>query len=735
MATQPWEYRVRAVNRAGEGVYSNPIAVVQRSDITTPKRPERLSITQSQSMDPDHNSGRTGLTLMWDKSTAQLQNDTPEDIDATAYRIEYSTTGPAEGGYNWRELEATVTAEANADRQSHTDGYIMFEDTEGTNPFLLGGQTRHYRVFAFQTPAQMSWPSVQKSGTTAKPLQPGASTALVAVGTGHTTIALTWMPPTEDVEGGDDVVIDNYVIQTWDADRRRWEEHKTTGGGGSSFTDEGLEPGETVKYRVSAVNSASSRAQYQWSNEAEATTVPLALPNEPGGLAVEGYGQNSIKLCWNSQAVRPEDAPVTSYLIEYSPDGKDGTWLKLADLTTADDDGNVHTIYTDSHQLEAGDTRHYRVFAINLRGQSDQSDTDSAATAAAMAPGAPTATLGTVTDTEINFSWTAASDGGSAVTGWIVEKAYGGSFLNEMRTNTDAFTHAQTWWDGLDCPAMVAAVMDDGTADMDNPFCAMYADLGETEEAEVERVFAARYFVIDDAAKNSYRQYNLLPETERMYRVAAVNGVGIGMWSNAITATTEQANAAPAAGAAIVDQTVTAGGTVMVQSTITDADTGDTLTWSVESDMPTYATAEVDDMGMVTITGVAEGMATITVTATDIADETATQDIMVTVEAAGTALTAPSGVVVSTSTFGDTKSISVTWDTTSIQNAEQIKVALFNSDVTALAKPLITINPANDRGGDTFSDVPDGTYYVTVASFRTGERHKLSLPLQEVTVE
>ena len=79
----------------------------------------------------------------------------------------------------------------------------------------------------------------------------------------------------------------------------------------------------------------------------------------------------------------------------------------------------------------------------------------------------------------------------------------------------------------------------------------------------------------------------------------------------------------------------------------------------------------------------------------------------------------------------------MTWDTTSIQNAEQIKVVLFNSDVTALAQitmPLITINPANDAGSATFNDVPDGTYYVTVASFRIGERHKLS-SLQEVTVE
>ena len=71
----------------------------------------------------------------------------------------------------------------------------------------------------------------------------------------------------------------------------------------------------------------------------------------------------------------------------------------------------------------------------------------------------------------------------------------------------------------------------------------------------------------------------------------------------------------------------------------------------------------------------------------------------------------------------------MTWDTTSIENAEQIKVVLYNSGVTAFAQPLITINPANDMGSATFNGVPDGTYNVVVASFRTGERHKLS-PLQ-----
>ena len=148
----------------------------------------------------------------------------------------------------------------------------------------------------------------------------------------------------------------------------------------------------------------------------------------------------------------------------------------------------------------------------------------------------------------------------------------------------------------------------------------------------------------------SYTHGGLAPETGQCYRIFGINVVAtstsfVGYGdayvttndNDAIATTSERMNTAPTAGAAITDQTVRVDATVMVQSTITDADTDDTLTWSAMSNMPTYATATVDNMGMVTITGVAEGMATITVTATDIADATATQDIMVTVAAANTA--------------------------------------------------------------------------------------------------
>ena len=60
----------------------------------------------------------------------------------------------------------------------------------------------------------------------------------------------------------------------------------------------------------------------------------------------------------------------------------------------------------------------------------------------------------------------------------------------------------------------------------------MYAGLAMAEEDEVERVFGARYDVIADAAQTNAMYSDLTPETAYMYRVAAVNAVGLGAWSN-----------------------------------------------------------------------------------------------------------------------------------------------------------------------------------------------------------
>ena len=103
-----------------------------------------------------------------------------------------------------------------------------------------------------------------------------------------------------------------------------------------------------------------------------------------------------------------------------------------------------------------------------------------------------------------------------------------------------------------------------------------------------------------------------------------------GMGMQTFMVTVEEANVAPMAGMAIEDQMVYVGAMVEVQSNFSDPDE-DMLSYMASSSDDMIATATVDDMGMVTITGVAEGMATITVTASDPGELYAMQTIMVTV--------------------------------------------------------------------------------------------------------
>ena len=110
----------------------------------------------------------------------------------------------------------------------------------------------------------------------------------------------------------------------------------------------------------------------------------------------------------------------------------------------------------------------------------------------------------------------------------------------------------------------------------------------------------------------------------RGYRVAAISDGNVaGAWSNVayIPAQVHTHNASPMAVGTIAAQTVSAeqSVTVDVAANFSDADTGDTLTYTAMSDMMSYATVSVSG-SMLTITGVAAGMATITVTATDMDD-------------------------------------------------------------------------------------------------------------------
>ena len=110
-----------------------------------------------------------------------------------------------------------------------------------------------------------------------------------------------------------------------------------------------------------------------WSADTGSKALYIAVrgapvPDKPTALSATPNGRRrSIDLSWTAPADNGGSA-ITGYRIEVSTD--DATWTDLvADTGSTTDTTNSHT------GLSVGDTRHYRVSAINVNGTGPASDT------------------------------------------------------------------------------------------------------------------------------------------------------------------------------------------------------------------------------------------------------------------------------------------------------------------------------------------------------------------------
>ena len=121
---------------------------------------------------------------------------------------------------------------------------------------------------------------------------------------------------------------------------------------------------------------------WQHGDTVDIRLVQATAPNMPTGLSATSSGTTQIDLEWTA----PMDdggRAVNGYRIEVSDDGSSGSWDDLVANT-----GSADTEYSDTG-LSDGQTRHYRVSAINAAGTSEASDSDDATTQRA-APDPPT---------------------------------------------------------------------------------------------------------------------------------------------------------------------------------------------------------------------------------------------------------------------------------------------------------------------------------------------------------
>ena len=109
--------------------------------------------------------------------------------------------------------------------------------------------------------------------------------------------------------------------------------------------------------------------------------VNPTAPGAPTDLSATARGSDEINLSWTA----PDSSDITGYKIESSSDAG-SNWSNLVV-----DTGNTNTAYQHAG-LSRGDTRHYRVSAINSVGTSAPSNTANATTATVTDTTAPTVT-------------------------------------------------------------------------------------------------------------------------------------------------------------------------------------------------------------------------------------------------------------------------------------------------------------------------------------------------------
>ena len=680
-------------------------------------------------------------------SSTEAADDLPDSIGG--YRIDVS-----DDGINWRGL-------VHHTRKTATK--YEYADTEKKN--------RSYRIFAWHGqylgPAQE--PVVESELETATVVSPDHVSAFTATAVGPSQIDLAWKAPAND--GGAD--ISRYIIAgarqaagafadfpteapADDATGLLYATSKTTG-----YMHKKLNAGETWQYRVLVETDDESetdnlRTSPAGSAETRTATTPQAsLPEAPESLTAEdakdsslaGTANRGVLLLWNAPNP-PDGANIDGYRVERKKGA--AAWETLAM-----DTNNTFTDYTDTSEPATGELRAYRVAALN----------GSKAGAWAMVyyphalaqPGKPTLTAAKDADmpgTKVKLTWTAPDMNADLVTGYIIERRHAGDMMGDILSDgynagvmgaSHAFMDYKEWWETLNCKGMLAVAgssasdtATEGESAQDIADRGMYCkhfdstaptsmdfpaakEISEATAMKVKDLFMKRY-VTDDMGKTMtmftgmmYTDMGLMANTEYTYRVRAIHGMKAGMWSDKAMVTTTTDNTDPMKVGTIGAVTVEVGETsdpMDVSVNFSDTD-GDTLTYTAISSADMTATADIPaGSSMLTITGVAEGSATITVTASDGKSGTdAIQTIAVTVTP-GT-LTPPTNVRVEQSG----NMVTIHWD--GGENADTFTVAMLARKADGSWDIPNAVYDQNLSGSPHMVNMatrPAGTYIVGVAA-------------------
>jgi len=352
-------FHVAAVNAIGTGAFSGTSAATPAGQPGAP-----TNVTGAP--------GNGQVTASW---SAPSSNGDP----ITGYDVESSTDGT-----NWSAaLPSALTSTA----------------TSAVLSSLTNGQAYHFRVAAINGVGTGT--PTATTGTVTPATVPGAPTNVMAT-RGNTQATLSWTAPSDN--GG--AAITSYRFRYSTDSGAHWATISGTAPG-SPVTFTGMTNGVAYLFGVAAINSAGTGAFSASSN----AVTPATTPGAPT-LVSGSPGDGQVSVSWTAPTSTGGD-PISGYDVEWSSDNG-AHWS--SPLAAAQSSTSTAALVTG---LTNGTSYVFKVAARNGVGAGAFSTVSSAVTPAG-APATPTGAGATAGDQQATVSWTAGSDGGSAITSYDV---------------------------------------------------------------------------------------------------------------------------------------------------------------------------------------------------------------------------------------------------------------------------------------------------------------------------
>ena len=344
-----------------------------------------------------------------DPSSAPTAPSAPSNVSATPgdSSATVSWMPPADGGSPITGY--TVTRLVGGVAQ----GSVSTTDTSAKFTDLANGTSYKFSVTARNvlgtSPAGES-PEVTPAS------KPSAPTGVTAVA-GNTSAVVSWTAPPD---GGSPIT--SYVVTTTGGADPPGPVNVNGTPPGDSTTITGLTNGTAYSFTVRALNTVGSSAE----SAASTPVTPMTVPDAPTAVTAI-QGDASATVSWAAPA-NTGGSPITSYTVTPSAGS-----TALTPVTVS---GTPPSTTLDVTGLTNGTTYTFTVRATNAAGDSALSEGSAPVTPAApTAPAAPLDVTAAPASTSATVSWTAPSDGGSAITKYTITP-YSGSTAVTSRAVT-----------------------------------------------------------------------------------------------------------------------------------------------------------------------------------------------------------------------------------------------------------------------------------------------------------